>query len=168
MTAPLPIRCLWNGEAFVPQGKSLAYCQEEFGAGEIVILERNEERTTNTHNHFFASIHEAWMNLPENLADEYPTVEHLRAKALIHTGFSNERAIVCDTAKDAATIAEFIGQSNQYAIVRVSGNVLKVYTAKSQSRKSMNKKEFQASKEAVLGFVAGLVGVSQEQLKENA
>ena len=80
----------------------------------------------------------------------------MRAKALIHTGFSNERAIVCDTAKDAATIAEFIGQTNQYAIVRVSGNVLKVYTAKSQSRKSMNKKEFQASKEAVLGFVAGL------------
>lgn len=165
---PLPMRCVWTGEAFVPQGRGLNYAREEFGEGEIVMLERNEERSDASHSHYFASLNEAWQNLPERLASEYPTVEALRAKALIETGFCTERTLVLDTAKDAATVAAWIGQEHPFAVVVVKKNVLRVYIAKSQSRKAMNKKEFAASKDAVLNFVAQLIPVTRDELDKSS
>jgi hypothetical protein len=42
------------------------------------------------------------------------------------------------------------------------------YTAKSQSMKAMGRAEFQASKEAVLGFLADMVGVTPDALATHA
>ena len=57
---------------------------------------------------------------------------------------------------------------DEYAIVTVSGPVVRKFTAKSQSISAMGKKDFQASKQAVLDFLSGSIGVDTGTLAENA
>jgi hypothetical protein len=47
-------------------------------------------------------------------------------------------------------------------------NVVKKFTAKSQSVKAMNKQEFQLSKVAVLDIIAELIEVTRKRLESNA
>jgi hypothetical protein len=168
MSRPFAFKFVWDGEMLIPSTQTTDRCKSELGAGEVITLERNEERSDISHNHYFACLHEAWQNLPDYFGTEYPTAQHLRSKALIRTGYCHERDIVCDTGRDAAIVAGIVAETNTYAIIDVRGNVIKVYTAKSQSRKSMGNKEFQESKDKVLAFVANLVNISPQQLKENA
>src|SRR5271169_4002875 len=106
MKRPFQLRMMWkNGYGvFVPSDRQLSYCHNEFGDGEIVTFERHEERSEASHDHFFAWLEEAWLQVPENLMSEYPTVESLRAKALIRTGFFHETDTVCENRKEAAAI----------------------------------------------------------------
>lgn len=167
MMRPLPIKCVWRDGCFVPDGDRAArYCEEQFGEGEVITLERHEQRSDATHRHYFACLHEAWSNLPE--ADErFPTPEALRHWALIRSGHCTENSIVCDTAQQAQLVASFMGNSEGTIIV-VRGNVVKKYTAKSQSMKVMNKDEFQRSKVDVLDTIAELIAVKRRQLQDNA
>lgn len=165
---PKPIKVMWTGEVFVPQNSQLRYCRESFGDGEIIMLERHEERDMNSHSHYFASVIEAWKNLPEALEAEYPSAEHLRKKTLIKAGYADQKEIVCDTVHDAAVVAAFIAPLNEYGVVTVSGNVIRIFTAKSQKVAAMGKKEFQASKWAVLDAISALIQTSARQLQDNA
>jgi hypothetical protein len=54
--------------------------------GEIITVEEVKERSAKSHRHYFAVINEAWQNLPEDLADEFPNAEALRKRALIKNG----------------------------------------------------------------------------------
>lgn len=168
MKRPFQWRCHFDGTVLVPDARTLDHCQREMGLGEVVILERNEEISAQSRGHYFATLNEAWSQLPEVEATRFPTVEHLRAWALIQTGFCDERSITCESRQEAATIAAFVKPLNHYAIVDVRENVVRVFTAKSQSREAMTKKEFQASKEAVLETVSALVDISVDDLRKNA
>src|SRR5690348_4856735 len=99
MKRPLPIKCMWDGEALVlrPMGRSVSHCTEQFGGGEIVTLERHEERSEASHGHFFAAVTEAWQNLPHGLDDEFPSANHLRKFALIKANYCTMQKIVCET-----------------------------------------------------------------------
>jgi len=164
--APRLFRFMWRDGVFVPENRIAAYCDEVFGEGEVVSFERHEERSTASHNHYFACIQEAWNNLPE--ADErFPTPESLRHWALIRSGHCTENSIVCDTAAQAQLIASFMGNAEGTIIV-VRDTVVKKYTAKSQSNKAMNKDEFQRSKVDVLDTIAELIAVKRKKLEDNA
>lgn len=134
--------------------------REEYRLGVI------EERSQNSHNHFFAMVAEAWENLPEDRAARFPTSEHLRKYCLIKSGYADERSIVTASNGEALRVAAFIKPMDTYAIVTVSGPVVRVYTAKSQSRKAMGAKDFQASKTAVLDMISALIGVTPAQLEK--
>jgi hypothetical protein len=158
---------MWRDGAFVPDGARLAsYCDEIFGEGEIVTFERHEERSVASHNHYHACVQEAWNNLPEG-DERFPTPEALRKWALIRAGYCTENTVACDSEEQAQTIAAFMGNSEGTIIV-VRGNVVKKYTAKSQSMKAMNKDEFQRSKVDVLDTIAELIAVKRKRLEENA
>jgi len=47
----------------------------------------------------------------------------------------------------------------------VRGHVVVMREAKSQSRRSMDKAEFQASKTAIMEHIAGLLGVTTQELE---
>ena len=160
-----PILFIWDGEAFVPSSRYQARLADEaFGAGEIVPLVRQEDRSIKSHRQYFASIRESWKTLPDELAERYPTAEHLRKAALIRTGYADERSIVCGSRAEALRVAAFIKPLDDYAIVATSAATVKVWTAKSQKTKAMPKAEFQASKEAVLNWIADLLGVPVDSL----
>jgi hypothetical protein len=135
-----------------------------FAVGQIVALEPAEPRSAPSHRHYFACVREAWVNLPEALAARFRTEEHLRKYALIKAGVRDERAIVCRSKAEARRIAAFIEPMDDYAIVTVADRVVSVFTAKSQSAGAMGRARFQASKEAVLGLLAEMIGVEPERL----
>lgn len=164
---PRRYRLIWKDDVFVPDGLRLAeFCDHEFGEGEIVTFERHEDRSTATHNHYFACIQEAWQNLPEG-DHRFPTPEALRKWALIRAGYCITNDVVLPTPEAAKSVAAFMGNSEGTIIV-VRENIVRRYTAKSQSIKAMNKEEFQRSKTDVLDTIAELLEVKRKQLEKNA
>jgi len=125
----------------------------------------SDRRSAVSHSHYFAAVNEAWRNLPEDMADDFPTSEHLRKWALVKSGFRDERSIACSSRAEALRIAAFVRPIDEFAIVVVREAVVTVYTAKSQSLRAMGKAEFQRSKDGVLDVLAKLIGTSTEDLK---
>lgn len=163
MSAPLTYA--WDGEAFAPLPRFAKHADKEFVIGQNYRLEVQEERSAISHRHYFASLHEAWLNLPEVHAERFATEEHLRKYALIKAGYRDERSIVCASKAEAQRVAAFIRPMDEYAIVTVHDATVIVYTAKSQSSKAMGKQAFQESKQAVLDIVSQLIGVPQTTLE---
>lgn len=151
----------WDGEAMVPKHPRLA--DKHYVVGESYPLVIHEERSGNSHRHYFASVHEAWSNLPEDEAIRFPTSEHLRKWALVKAGYADERSIVCASKAEALRLAAFMRPMDEYAIVVTSEATIKVFTPKSQSVRAMGKKDFQDSKTKVLEIVWGLVGVAPDE-----
>lgn len=168
MSAPLYYR--WDSDVggLIPLPRFAERARKQFQAGETYRMVEEHERSQVSHNHFFASVTEAWKQLPHDIADQFPSVEHLRKWALVKAGFADERSIVAGSNEEARRIAAFVRPSDPYAVITVGGCVVKVFTAKSQSRKAMGQKYFQASKTAVLEIVSGLVGVDVDTLAANA
>lgn len=164
MSAP-PIPMYWDGAAFRPvSGFWAGVAKKHFAEGEVHSFEVREERSLASHNHYHAALQSAWSNLPDELLAEYPSVEHLRKKALIRCGFANETAIACASKAEALRAATAIQGLDDYAVVVVREAVVRVYVAKSQSMKAMDKKAFAESKEKVMAFVASLIGTTAREL----
>ena len=163
-----PILFQWTGDAMEPARRSHNICNATFVVGQFYRLEEILDRFAKSHNHYFADLSESWKNLPEDMAERFPTSEHLRKFALIKCGFADQRQIVCSSKAEAQRIAAFVKPMDEYAIVTVRDAVVTVWTAHSQSMRAMGKKVFQESKTAVLEYVAGLIGVSRDDLRENA
>jgi hypothetical protein len=162
MSAPSPLVFQWSGDAMIPAIPRLA--DKQYVVGERYRLAPVEERSLATHNHFFASVADAHANLPEDAAERFPTPDHLRRWALIKAGYRDERSIVCASKAEAQRIAAFVKPMDDYAVIVARDAVVMVLTAKSQSMKAMGKKDFAASKEAVLAIVAELIGAKPDQL----
>lgn len=166
MTPDRPQGFTWNGEAMVPRSPRLA--DKAYTVGENYLLVTHEDRSTATHNHEFAWLKDAWLNLPENLSDEFPTPEHLRKRALIDGGFYDQTVIDAGSNAAALRVASAIRAREEFSLVIVRGPAVVIRTAKSQSRRSMNKQEFQASKTAILEVVSTMIGVKPEELAGQA
>jgi hypothetical protein len=164
-----PVQLMWCGEgSFVPATPfQLKRCEEHFEDGKRYLLAEHQDRSTASHNHYFASVAEGWQQMPEKLADEFPTPEMLRKKALIATGYYDQRSIICASPAEAKRMAAFIAPLDDFAVVSVCGPAVVVRTAKSQSRKAMGGKAFNASKQSVLAWVSDLVGVDLATLTAN-
>jgi len=119
------------------------------------------ERSAASHRHYMATVAEAWKNLPEELAHEFPTPDALRRWALIHEGY-------CDITKVVGN-RRSMRRIEGYSVVEVDDEgTMTIRTARSQSYADMGKKEFEASKTAVLDYLATLVKTTPEELKQAA
>ena len=167
-----PIMLQYEGEgAFKPSGPYWAkQADKHYVIGERYNLVQHHDRTAASHNHEFAWLKEAWQSLPESIADSYPTSEHLRKRALIEAGYFDEQVIDAGTnaaaLRVAAGVRSFPGE--EFSLIIVRGPAVVVRRARSQSRRAMNKLEFQDSKSKVMEVVAGLIGVSPADLRKAA
>ena len=166
MTPPLPFR--WNGEAMAPLPRFAKDCDKRFVVGEIYRLVEQEDRSIRSHQHYFASVNEAWKNMPDDMIEQFPTPDHLRKYALIKAGYADSRQFVAASKAEARRLAAFIRPCDEYALVAPQETVVTVWTARSQSMRAMGKRDFQASKDAVLNIVAGMIQVTPETLQANA
>lgn len=164
MTAPMAFQ--WDGEAMTPLHPRLA--DKAFVVGERYVLTEHQERSHATHAHYFAALNEVWQNLPEEQAERFPTVEHLRKWCLIKAGYSDLNSVVCSSAAEAQRVAAFVKPLDAYAVVIVRGAAVQVYTAQSQSMRAMGKDVFQKSKQAVLDIAAAMIGVTADTLHREA
>jgi hypothetical protein len=156
----------WNGEAMVPLRPQAA--AKAYEAGRRYWLEEASERSWISHQQQFAWIGEAWGNLPHALAETFATPEHLRKAALIATGWHRETIIDAGNAKAALRVAAYARGEDEFAHVVTRGSTVVVQKARSQRMHGldrMDKAEFQASKDDILGWIAELIGVAPEQLR---
>lgn len=162
------IECRFEGGSFVPSTtfqRKLA--TERFGDGEVILVATEHERSMRSHRHYFAMLHDLWVNLPERYATEQwaQSIEHLRKYALIRCGYSETTTFVCSSAAEAARWAANMRPIDEFSIVLAKGATVVRYAAQSQATKVMGSKVFAKSKEDVLGFVEELV---RDAAPENA
>lgn len=141
-------------------------CSQAYGEGETVTLVPVEDRSAASHRQYFAAIHEGWLSLPEHLADRFPTAEHLRKWCLIRAGYSDSQTFPASSAKQARDLAVFLRPIDEFSVVTVQGATVTRFTAKSQSMRAMGKQDFEASKRAVLDYIANLIGVETAELSK--
>lgn len=156
----------WTGEAMVPMPRFQKLCDKQFVIGEKYRMEIIEERSAISHRHYFAAIHDAWLNLPENIAEQYPTSEKLRKQALIDANYYDEEILDCATQKVAISVAPAIRKRDDFAMIFVRGQFVIIRTAKSQSMRSMGKDIFQKSKQDVLDTIAAMIEVARGTLQK--
>jgi len=158
----------WDGEVMRPTPVSLPLCMRQFVRGESYLLTAEEQRSAASHREFMALVHEAWTNLPERLEATFPTPDKLRYWCLIAEGFAHEKTILLQTRGDAQRVYEYLLEGPENTHAEINGNVVKVWTAKSQRYAAMHKQEFESAKEAVLERLAELIGVHPRELSKNA
>lgn len=159
------IRARVHGGALVPIGRHA----ETLTEGETVYVTIDRERSDASHRHEFAWLKQAWESLPESLAGEpwAASPEHLRKYALIQCGYCDVREVVVADGDDAKRVMAFVRPLvDRYAIVAASGPVVRIYTARSQSRRAMGKADFQESKTRIMDWVAQLLGTTAEAFGE--
>lgn len=161
MSAPLLYQYHGDGEFRAASAYWARKADEAFVVGETYKLVEHHDRSDASHGHYFAALSNAWQTLPDHLLDQYPTVESLRKKMLIRTGYADERSVVCSSKAEAQRFAAFLRPMDEYAIVIVKEAVVTVFTAKSQSYRAMGKEEFARSKQAVLQAIDDLLGVDR-------
>ena len=160
MTTPLPFR--WDGEAMIPLRPKLA--DEAYTVGEDYFLEERQERSSKAHARFFASVTECWHSLPDDLAARFPTPDALRKYALVMTGFRDAKTVPCATRAEALRWAAVVQALDSFAVVAIDGATVTVLTPQSQSYRSMGKKRFHESADAVLEYIATMIGVTGGEL----
>jgi hypothetical protein len=164
-----PIRMTWDGEALRPASPYWGrLADEQFVIGAVHMVEEHPERSDNTHRHYFATINEAWKNLPEDLAQEFPTAEALRKKALVKAGFHDQQTFVASSKAEAIRLAAFMRPIDEFAVISVDGCAVVRLTPKSQNYRAMGRAEFQRSKEAVLAIVADMIGAPVAEIERQA
>lgn len=166
MTEIRPLKFRWDGAAMKPTVPNVA--ADMYEAGRTYWLEPWEPASSASRNHYFASIKEAWDNMPETMSDRFPTPEHLRKYCLIRAGYRDERTITAGSKAEAQRVAAFIRPMDDFAVVAVREATVVVWTAKSQSARAMGRKVFQESKDAVLGTMSEMIGVERRALVQNA
>lgn len=170
MSDDRPILFQWSeDEVFVPVGKFwLSKAREQYAIGEKIALVQHFERSSASHAFFFARLSEIWATLPDHLAAQFPTVEHLRKHALIACGYADKESLVCSSKAEARRVAAFISRGDDYAIVKVEDAVVVKWTAQSMAYRSMNKAKWQEVSGKVLDWCAALVGAKASDVQESA
>ncbi len=172
-----PVTFVWTGQYMAPLPRFKKQCDEQFVVNEEYPLTILEARSRKSHNHFFACVHEAWLNLPEDVryivdpetgeaSERFPTDQHLRKWALVKAGFCTHHAFPCSSPKRAIEMAKFLRTKDSFAVMRVEGDVLNIFEPLSQSASAMGAKQFQESKEAVLEILSEMIRAKPSELQK--
>jgi hypothetical protein len=172
-----PVTFVWNGNNMVPLPRFKRQCDEQFVVDEEYPLTILEARSRASHNHYFACVHEAWVNLPEDVRyrvdpetgeaiERFPSEEHLRKWALVKAGFCQHHAFPCASAIRASEMAAFLRTKDSYAVMTIEGDVLNIFEADSQSASAMGREQFQKSKDAVLEILSDMIRTKPAELQK--
>lgn len=161
-----PVLMRWDGKAMRPVNPRAAF--GKYRQGETYRMAAWDERSRASHNHQFAEITQIWRNLPEDIADKWPTDEHLRKWLLIKCGYRDEARIVCASRMDAYTAAAAFAKRDEFAVIDIDVSIVTVLSAQSQSIRAMGKAIFEQSKADILAEGAKLIGVTPQDLAKNA
>lgn len=163
MTAVLPLRYEGNGMFRCLRPKSIT-----LEPGSVHGWQMAEERSAKSHDHFFAIVNECWKNLPEDMASDFPSPEHLRKWALIKAGFCSETRIVCANNAEALGLVAAARNMDKYALVAVDGKLVTIWRADSQRKDAMGRKQFQEAKDRAIHVLSNLIGTDAATLRSEA
>lgn len=170
----MDIRMRSHNGTLVPVGDAARDAVAKLAHGASVMVEINSPRSQKSHAHQFAWIASAWASIPEDMA-ELPwaaTPETLRKHALIATGY--HQCVTLDTGNGTAArrimaaLRDAEYRAHGYAVGKVDGLMVRIFTPESQSVRSMGNDRFQKSKTAILEWIADKIGVAPEELTRAA
>jgi hypothetical protein len=133
-----------------------------FVIGEVLTWAEVKERSLVSHKHYFATVHDAWLNLPETVSGEFPSDESLRKFALIKCGYCTVKKVVCANNMEANALVTFAYDLDSFLVCETSGNIATIYRSQSQSMKAMGNQLFQKSKTDVLEYLSAMIGAKFE------
>lgn len=163
-----PVMFEWtDDEVMVPVARFKPLAVRQFAVGEQYALAPVENIPGASRGGFFAAVAEAWKNLPEDDA-RFPTREHLRKRALVHAGWAMHTQFVLDTPKDAMTMAQGLRRADEYAVIKVSGPCVDMWTAKSIAGGAITAEEWKDIKPRALDFCSALVGATRRELETHS
>lgn len=166
--ADTPIAFIWEGDGFKPASDYWARrADKQYVIGTRYELVEVLERSRASHAQYFASVQEAWRNLPEGLNEKFPTSEHLRKFALIQCGYHDSHSLVCRSHAEALKVAKFMEPLDEFSVIAVTAATVTRMAAKSQNYRSMDKPTFEDSKRKVLEYLASWIGTTTDQLAKN-
>ena len=165
---PSPLAFEWVGDGFRVLPRFAKEADKRYVIGEKYLLDEIHERSTKSHNAYFAAVKNGWMSLPEELSERFPSPTHLRKHCLLKAGYYVVRDFVAASNAEAIRIAAFMRPNDEYAIYTISGKVVTEYKAKSQRYAAMGAKDFQASKTAVLDIISAMIGTKVTELRNSA
>jgi len=113
---------------------------------------------------YFAIIREAWNNLREPWAAQFPSPEHLRKYCLIKAGWCDTTMVAVGSKSGAIAVAAMVHRLDDHAIAVPEGTVVTVYKARSQTRRAQRKAQFMETAQAVYRILEEMLGVSTEDL----
>lgn len=165
-----PVIFQWDGDHMVPMPRFAQLCDKTFVVHEYYRMNVILERSWRSHAHYFAALHEAWANLPEEYQMESwaQSSEHLRHFALIRVGLFDAKIDQVSTNAEAIRTAALIRPLAPLSVVTAVRSTVVTHTAQSQSYAAMGGAEFQKSKGLVLDFVADLARTTRGQLMSAA
>src|SRR3974390_704359 len=155
------VRYRWTKGTWVPLPAFAEDCDREFAEGEERWLDTHFDRSMQSHNHYFAALNTSWSNLPEDYRLRFATPQSLRKWCLIEAGwYTTPEPYTLVTPSAALRLAHHL--TRDYPADRIYGDPADPRTlvwkiARSQSMRAMGKKDFQASKDAVLDKAAELI-----------
>jgi hypothetical protein len=162
-----PVRFTWTGDAMQPVEAAKPICAQ-FVPGQRYALVPYDERSHKTHDHYFACVHKAWQNWPEDYPRHLTSADQMRKHALIATGHYDQSVVACESNEAAAAFVRDIMRSVDYAEGSIAGTVVVLRLAKTQKKNVMGAAAFQQSKEDVLNFLSSVLAVDVTTLAKEA
>lgn len=161
--------------SFAVMDRFLPLARRQYRGGTEYSIVPHQGRSTKAHGLYFKCVEVAWQNLPEqwqrrrdsNL-ERFPTSSHLRKWALIQEGFADEHTQVCDSEEQAMQFAALCRALDEYAVIKVSDDILTVWTAQSQDSHHMGHDDFQRSMDKVLSRLSQMLGITSDELTDEA
>lgn len=168
----IPMRYTGDGE-FHAIGRKVC---EGLEVGKVYPFDIANMESEKSRDHFFASIKEIWATLPDHIMRAYPSPDHLRKQCLIRTGYCTMQVFKCDTENDALKAVQFIKSIDKFVACSIEKKVdglgeiyvLTALHAETQKRNSMGGKRFQESKQAVLDYLAEMLGCTADEIRRAA
>lgn len=167
----LPVLFQWDetDEVLRPADRHRKLCLRQFTDGGIYFLGPHGGANSPSDKAYFAQINSVWKTLPEDMAERFPTAEHLRKYALIKCGYHRHEMRTFDSAEDAQKAALMIRPFERFAVIRAEGCDVHVFTAMSQRRGSgMSDEDRKESQEKVLNWLAESIGVTRSDLRKHS
>ena len=159
---------LWDGFNMITLERFRTLANRQYRAGNEYALIPHKARSDAAHGLYFKCVDLGWKNCPEDMAHRFPSSEHFRKWCLVQEGFFDEHQMLCDNNSKARATAALCRKLDQYAVIKVSGPIVTVWMAKSQSHEMMGQDEFIASMQRVLERIAGMLGITVSELTEAA
>jgi len=161
-----PIKAKWDGNVMVPLDRRAA--ARIFEVDKSYELTVREPASSISRKHLFAAIDDVWSALPEDGVKAFPTPTHLRKALLIQAGYVDIKTIGMKSAKEAMRMAAVCRDCDEFCAIGVEGSVVTVVTAKSLSKEESDRAGFQRVKQDCIEILAGMIGVSPDDLARNA
>jgi hypothetical protein len=160
------IVCRWDGGVFRPLRQFAKQAQEQYVDGENYWVETNDDRSMESHRHYFACLKTAFDNIPERYGKRWRDHEALRRWALIHSGWCITKTMLCKSDDEAHRRAADEMRYNRDAEIVIDHWTVTVRAAVSQARTAMGKRKFEQSKQDVFAVVSKIIGTDVTELEK--